>query len=197
MTTPPLPSLRERSKAKRRRAIQFAALRLFAERGYDGATIADIADAAEVAPRTVSMYFPTKFDIAMSLSNDLADRLTAAFDHHADLSFSDVIDRWIVAEVESADPEFAAMMTAMYLANPALRAASTNNLDRAADVGGAALIAETGLTPQDPMVQIVAAAVGAALTRYLTSALQAKSTRDEHESFMRYLRAIIRAARPV
>ena len=135
MTTPPSGSLRERSKAKRRRAIQHAALRLFAERGYDGATIADIADAAEVAPRTVSMYFPTKFDIAMSLSSDLADRLTAAFDEHPELSFTGVVDRWIVAEVESADPEFVSMMTAMYAANPALRAASTNNVDRAAAVG--------------------------------------------------------------
>ena len=196
MTTP-LPSLRERSKAKRRRAIQRAALQLFGERGYDGATIADIADAAEVAPRTVSMYFPTKFDIAMSLSNDLADRLTSAFDRFPELSFSDVVDRWIVAEIESAEPDFAAVVSAMYAANPALRAASTNNIDRAADVGGAALVAETGLAPEDPMVQIVAAAVGAALTRYLTAALQAPSTRDGHESFMRYLRAIINAARPV
>jgi len=29
---------------------------LFAERGYDSTTIADIAEAAEVAPRTVAMY---------------------------------------------------------------------------------------------------------------------------------------------
>ena len=58
--------LRERSKARRRAAIIRAAYELFAERGYDATTVADIAEAAEVAPRTVAMYFPAKQDIALS-----------------------------------------------------------------------------------------------------------------------------------
>ncbi len=47
--------LRERSKARRRTAIIRAAYELFAERGYDATTVADIAEAAEVAPRTGAM----------------------------------------------------------------------------------------------------------------------------------------------
>ena len=56
---PPL-GLRERSKARRRALIIQTAMRLFAERGYTHTTVADIAEAAELAPRTVAGYFPTK-----------------------------------------------------------------------------------------------------------------------------------------
>src|ERR1700735_659292 len=70
--------LRERSKARRRAAIIRAAYELFAERGYDATTVADIAEAAEVAPRTVAMYFPAKQDIALSRFSDGVASLTDA-----------------------------------------------------------------------------------------------------------------------
>ncbi len=57
------PSLRERKKQHTRKTIVSAALELFTEKGYEHTTIADIADAAVVSPRTVSTYFPTKEDI--------------------------------------------------------------------------------------------------------------------------------------
>ena len=46
---PPRPGLRERKKAKTRLAIQEHALRLFRQKGYDGTTVEEIADAAEVS----------------------------------------------------------------------------------------------------------------------------------------------------
>src|SRR5580692_8369985 len=53
----------ERRKRRTRQAIQTAALELFAEHGYRETTINDIAERADVAPRTVTVHFPTKEEL--------------------------------------------------------------------------------------------------------------------------------------
>jgi AcrR family transcriptional regulator len=55
--------LRERKKAQTRQLIADTAWRLFADRGFERVTVAEVAREAQVAVATVFNYFPTKEDL--------------------------------------------------------------------------------------------------------------------------------------
>ena len=57
VASPPL-SRRERERELRRQAMLAAALAVFAEKGYDGATVDEIAERAEFGKGTIYNYFP-------------------------------------------------------------------------------------------------------------------------------------------
>jgi AcrR family transcriptional regulator len=190
------PGLRERSKVKRRATIQRTAMRLFAEKGYDSTSVAEIAAAAEVAPRTVSGYFPSKLDLAVSYGDELATRLTAAFAANPDAGLLEVFDRWLAAEAKTQDAETAALAHAMYRANPGLGALTRAHLGEAFRVGGAAIVAHLERPLDDPMLAIGSRAFGAAIETYVLDVLPRTGYSPElHTAVISFLRKILDTAK--
>ena len=102
--------LRERKKQRTREQIVEAAMRLFAERGYQATTIADIATAADVAPRTFFAHFPSKEAVVFhnvdreleGLASVLRDRPPGESTFDALRRFIDsMFDEWIAEDDET------------------------------------------------------------------------------------------------
>jgi AcrR family transcriptional regulator len=70
--------LRERKKRATRTAIHEAGMALFADQGFAGTTIDDIAERADVSRATVFSYFPTKEDIVFGDAPAAIDALASA-----------------------------------------------------------------------------------------------------------------------
>lgn len=83
---------------------------LFAERGYQATTIADIAAAADVAPRTFFSYFPSKEAVVFhTVEHDLEGLASTLRDRLPGETAFDALRRWIdgmfddwIAEEEAA-----------------------------------------------------------------------------------------------
>jgi AcrR family transcriptional regulator len=100
------PGRQERRKRRTRQAIQRAALELFAERGYRETTINDIAERADVAPRTVSLHFAAKeallFDSEPFTLDSLSQRLTEKPPHE---SAFDALRDWMATSMTSVETD--------------------------------------------------------------------------------------------
>jgi AcrR family transcriptional regulator len=70
--------LRELKKEQTRQLITSTAWRLFAERGFDRVSVAEVARAAQVSEATVFNYFPTKEDLFYSGLEAFGERLINA-----------------------------------------------------------------------------------------------------------------------
>ena len=73
---------RTRRRAETEHRLVGSAAALFVERGYAATTLADVAEHADIAPRTLYLHFPTKVElllrcIAVALAGD-ADQISLA-----------------------------------------------------------------------------------------------------------------------
>lgn len=72
--------LREQKKQQTRAALVDAAARLFAEKGYDRTTVADIAAAADVSTRTFFSYFRAKEEVLFAGTDQRLAAIAEALD---------------------------------------------------------------------------------------------------------------------
>ncbi len=72
------PSLRERKKRETRQRISDVATSLFATRGFDNVTVAEVAEAANVSKMTVFNYFPRKEELFFDRNEEVTELLHAA-----------------------------------------------------------------------------------------------------------------------
>ena len=89
--------LRARKTARTREEIARAAKRVFAKRGYDTATLEDIAAEAEVHKRTLLRYFPTKTHLALHGHFAALDAFCAAVQQREQTPILDVWEAHVVA----------------------------------------------------------------------------------------------------
>jgi AcrR family transcriptional regulator len=116
-------SLRERKKARTRRALQDQALRLFVDKGFEATTIEEIAAAADVSPRTFFRYFASKEAVLLEDEYDPLLFEAIAKVGHTDTPPATLL-REVLAElmppIWEADAEGLFLRTKLMLATPSL-----------------------------------------------------------------------------
>jgi AcrR family transcriptional regulator len=174
--------LRERKKARTRRAISEAAIALFLERGYDEVSVAEIAETAEVSKRTLFAYFPTKDDLVLHRFADHEDESARVVrERFADEAPLDALQRHLRAALDQRDPISGLcdvpQVVAFYrlvLGTPALRAALLRYQSRGVDALASALLETTGGVPQPGLTARLAACQILAVLRELAHTNQCR-----------------------
>ncbi len=72
---------KEREKERRRQQIMVAAKRVFSDKGFNKATMEDIAQEAELSPGTLYLYFKNKEELYASLSLRILQYLLIRVEH--------------------------------------------------------------------------------------------------------------------
>jgi AcrR family transcriptional regulator len=101
------PGLRERKRVATRLAIERAALGLSLEKGYEHVTVDEIAETADVSPRTFFNYFPSKEAAVVGHAPDgpEPEKIAAFLAAPADRSILDGIRDLMVAFLEAKSDE--------------------------------------------------------------------------------------------
>src|SRR6266496_3596099 len=155
--------LRELKKEQTRQLIADTAWRLFADRGFDRVSVAEIAREAQVAEATVYNYFRTKEDLFYSRFEAFGARLLEAVSARdagepALVAFRRFLleSGGLLVELEAGDPEALERLRTVnqvVAASPALLAREQQAIARYTDSLAGLLAAETGAPADDVRAQ--------------------------------------------
>jgi AcrR family transcriptional regulator len=161
--------LRELKKEQTRQLIADTAWRLFADRGFDQVTVAEIAREAQVAEATVFNYFRTKEDLFYSRFEAFSARLADAVRDRepgepALAAFRRALleEGGLLAQAEAGDKQALARLRTVNrvrAGSAALLAREQQAMSRSADDLAALLAAETGAPADDIRPQVAANAL--------------------------------------
>lgn len=161
--------LRELKKEQTRQHIAATAWELFAARGFDQVSVAEVARAAQVAEATVFNYFPSKEDLFYSRLESFWTRLADAVSARppgqpvlAAFQAALLADGGLLGALESGDQDALARLRAVnqiVAASPALLAREQQVMSQAASDLAARLATETGAAPDDPRPEVAANAL--------------------------------------
>jgi AcrR family transcriptional regulator len=173
--------LRERHKQQTRQLIFEAATRLFAARGFDAVTVAEVARAADVSEMTVYNHFPTKEDLFFGKMEFFEQRLLDAVrERAAGVSALEAFRRPVVDGCSNLateeNTERIATAAALIGGSPALQVREREIIGRFTDHLAELLAAETGAHPDDVEPRAVADAlmgVHRALVRHVRGSVLA------------------------
>jgi AcrR family transcriptional regulator len=161
------PGLRDRKKLATRHALSSAALALAIERGLENVTIEDITARADVALRTFSNYFTSKYEAICAIGADRARRIgLSLLERPADEQLWEALTSAVLQHYEGTDQALGRdSMTAIGLvvASPAMRGEYLKVNFEMQDALATAIAERTGINPVTDMYpQILAGAVTAA-----------------------------------
>ncbi len=159
--------LRERKKRATRDAIAAAARRLFAERGFDAVTVAEIAAAADVSEKTVFNHFATKEDLVFAGGEArLAQLLTAIAQRPPGTAVLDVFrasSEAMLDTVAAGETGDSLVVPRIVRGSPALQERLAVGWEREAAALAAAIAEATGAEDDDIVPAVVARTLAWAL----------------------------------
>jgi AcrR family transcriptional regulator len=172
------PGLRERKKRETRQLISDVATGLFATRGFDHVTVAEIAAAANVSKMTVFNYFPRKEDLFFDRQEEgeaLLERLVRQ--RAPGESVVAVLRRGVLDLIAERHPlaglrDGAPLFWDVVQASPALQARARELNEELERALARLLVAETGAEPDDERPRLVAAMVIGVYRRVYGAALR-------------------------
>jgi AcrR family transcriptional regulator len=162
-----VPGLRERKKQRTREQIVEAAFGLFAERGFQATTVADIAAAADIAPRTFFAYFPSKEAVVFFDFDELFASLKSTIEERPEGETAiDALRRWLEHSLPATHEESdeAVLRKRLCIDHPSLAAHQKGLLSRLEEILRDGVARDLGEPVDGLRPKLVAAAAVAALS---------------------------------